>query len=201
MVIKLTEGKCPQAKGFMNSVDFQHKEPAKNRTGQQYRQDLKQNDVVQNTLSEENILGKVRKSNEELKRDKHERRRERERKRSWVSAAGMSGGGKVVKRGRAYLLSNALPLLVGTGGWAYLEATSSAPFGFWSLLNLTFISVVHLGIMVMISILFTHNRARDTPPASWHDLHSAHGLLFADTVTLTIVTTRASFEALPAFDW
>jgi sterol desaturase/sphingolipid hydroxylase (fatty acid hydroxylase superfamily) len=52
--------------------------------------------------------------------------------------------------------------------------------------------------MLLIALLYSRGRPRDTPAASWRDLRSPHGLYLADLLSNCIVLS-SRWEPLPAF--
>jgi hypothetical protein len=60
------------------------------------------------------------------------------------------------------------------------------------------VQAFHLGAMLLIALLYSRGRPRDTPAASWRDLRSPHGLYLADLLSNCIVLS-SRWEPLPAF--
>jgi hypothetical protein len=56
----------------------------------------------------------------------------------------------------------------------------------------------HLGAMLVMAVLYSHGRPRDTPAASWRSLRSPHGLYVADLLSHCVALSKR-WSALPSF--
>jgi len=89
----------------------------------------------------------------------------------------------VLRRVQAYVLSNGLPLLVGTLCWLWAE-TGCIHVNSWTAhFHVIAYQAFHLATMVAVALWFSHNRPREIAPSSWRGLQSPYGLYMADVVS------------------
>jgi len=91
--------------------------------------------------------------------------------------------GRISRRVRAYVLSNSLPLLVGTLCWVWAETGCGDVNSWTALFHLMAYQAFHLATMAAVAMWFSHNRTRDTAPSAWRDLQSPYGLYLADVLS------------------
>lgn len=115
-----------------------------------------------------------------------------QRKASPASTSGSRG----LRHARAYALSNGLPLVVGTICWAWMDRAGTATSA--GLLHMALCQAFHLGAMLVMAVLYSHGRPRDTPAASWRSLRSPHGLFVADLLSHCVALSKR-WSALPSF--
>jgi len=119
-----------------------------------------------------------------------------------ASAAGQASAtaAKVLRRMRAYVLSNGLPLSVGSVCWLWLESTRKDMGSASDVAHMMLCQCFHLAAMVLIAHRFSRGRRRVVQPAKWWDMKSPHGLLVADMCSSWIVLHTLG-TTLPSFSW